>query len=239
MRVSTLILLLWSTCWRHWYDCIASYAHTGTLFMILLMFLQCTDHAVTSATSCILCLLVATFLQLILHIGWGHRFTTWMITCHISLILPTLWHPLLALENCALSVLLHLFVTFARFYNFDHSIYQKLVPDILNIGSITSLIDINIVMCSCCGMLLSASSPQKSEEHQPRHIKYGNWVIQPYIQFALVHWLYCWRIAKPGVTCLIFLSTNCFCGQNLQSWGLRIYFTSFYLYFHSITIAVK
>ena len=31
-------------------------------------------------------------------------------------------------------------------------------------------------------------------------------VIQPHIQFTLVHRLYHWRIAEPGVNCLIFLS---------------------------------
>ena len=80
-----------------------------TLFTILLMFLQCTDHAATSATSRILCFLVATFLQSVLHIGWGHRFTSWTITCHRSLILHTLQHPLLVFKNCALSALLHIF----------------------------------------------------------------------------------------------------------------------------------
>ena len=32
---------------------------------------------------------------------------------------------------------LHLFVTFARFYDFNQTVHQKLVPDITNIGSVT------------------------------------------------------------------------------------------------------
>ena len=48
-----------SPCW--WYDCIASYAHTGTLFAILPMFPRRSDYAATSTKSRILCFLLATF----------------------------------------------------------------------------------------------------------------------------------------------------------------------------------
>ena len=98
-----------------------------------------TYHTTTSATSRILRFLVATFLQPVLHAGRGHKFTSWTIMYHRNSILHIPWHPLLAFENCALFVTLHCFATFVRFYNFNQIIHRnrKLVPDMLNIGSIT------------------------------------------------------------------------------------------------------
>ena len=121
----------------HWYDCRVSYAHTVTLFTILLMFLRCSDHAATSATSCTLHFFIATFLQLVLHIGRGHWFTI-QITLYLGKLFPhTLQYQLLAFEKCTLSTILCLFATFAHFYDFDHIIHWKLIPDIPSIRLIT------------------------------------------------------------------------------------------------------
>ena len=108
-----------------------------TLLTILLMFLQHTDHPATSATSRILRFLVATFLQPVLHAGRGHKFTSQTITYHKNSVLHIPRHPLLAFVNCALFATLRLFVTFARFYDFNQIIHRKLVPDMPNIGLIT------------------------------------------------------------------------------------------------------
>ena len=121
----------------HWYDCIASYTHMGTLFAILPMFPRCSDYAATSAKSHFLHFLLVTFLQLVLHVGRGHRFTVQMILYHRSSILHILWHPLPAFENCTLPATLCLFATFACFCDFDQIVHQKLIPDIMSIGSIT------------------------------------------------------------------------------------------------------
>ena len=85
-----------------WYDCIASYAHTGRLFAILPMFPRRSDCAATYATSRILRFLAATFLQLVLHAGRGYEITNQMIMYHKNPILHIPWHPLLAFKNCAL-----------------------------------------------------------------------------------------------------------------------------------------
>ena len=105
-----------------WYDCIASYAHTGTLFAILPTFPRCSNYAATSATSRILRFLVATFLQPVLHASQGYEFTSQMITNHKNSILHIPRHPLLAFKNCALLRLcaflqfLHVFTISIRLY---------------------------------------------------------------------------------------------------------------------------
>ena len=54
-----VVLWLWLT--KRWYDCIASYTCTGTLFTILPMFPRHSDYPATSAKSRILRFLLATF----------------------------------------------------------------------------------------------------------------------------------------------------------------------------------
>ena len=106
----------------HWYDCIASYAHTGRLFAILPMFPRRSDCAATSATSHISRFLVATFLQPGLHASRGYEFTSQTIMYHKNPVLHIPWHPLLAFKNCALLRLctflrlLHVFTISIRLY---------------------------------------------------------------------------------------------------------------------------
>ena len=105
-----------------WYDCIASYARKGTLFVILLTFPRSSDYAATSTTSGILRILAATFLQPVLHAGRGYKFTSQMIMYHKNSILHIPRHPLLAFKNCTLLWLcaflrlLHIFTISIRSY---------------------------------------------------------------------------------------------------------------------------
>ena len=225
-----------TTCW---YDCIASYACMGTLFTILLTFLRRSDHTATSTTSRILRFFVATFLQLVLHVGLGHQYII-----SVTLYLGDHFHTLLSIS--------YLCLRNAHFPCFCVFLRLLCVFMISIISYIRSSSRTFTTSDQSPNQFISASSCVPAVQHycshqlqgSPKHINPGtsnmetdsNPTSYSFHPRALV------ISSKNNETrsnMFYLIKLIVFADGTCDYRVCTFSFTSFYLYFHSITIAVK